>query len=67
MGAARRGAIGVPEMTRDEQIVRDMEVIAELERTKMTHVWSVLFGQLVLAVEPKLDALADENVLGPST
>ena len=54
-------------MTRDEQIVRDMEVIAELERTKMTHVWSVLFGQLVLAVEPKLDALADENVLGPST
>ena len=57
MGAARRGAIGVPEMTRDEQIARDMEMIAELKRTTTTYVSSVLFGQLVVAVEPKCDAL----------
>ena len=57
MGAARRGAIGAPEMTRDEQIARDMEVIAELKRTRTTYVSSVLFGQLVVAVEPKSDAL----------
>jgi hypothetical protein len=44
-------------MTRDEQIARDMEMIAELKRTRTTYVSSVLFGQLVVAVEPKCDAL----------